>query len=70
MAENTAFFSIKVDGADKLESSLTRLTKRGNELKSTKQGLTKELKALDKSSKTYITDSTSLNNSLAKTNIA
>lgn len=70
MAENTAFFSIKVDGADKLEANLTRLTKRGNELKNTKQNLTKELKALDKASKTYTSDSTALNNSLAKTNIA
>ena len=70
MAENTAFFSIKVDGADKLEANLTRLTKRGNELRETKKGLTKELKALDKASNTYTADSTALNNSLAKTNIS
>lgn len=69
MAENTAFFSIKVDGADKLEANLTRLTQRGNELKNTKKALTDQLKNLDQASKTYAADTTALNGKLAQVNI-
>ena len=69
MANNTAFFKIQVEGADKLEANLTALTKRGNELKKTKSELTKELKALDTASKTYSKDSKALNKNLASTNI-
>jgi hypothetical protein len=69
MSNNTAFFRIQVDGADKLEQDLTQLTEKSNQLKLQKQQLNKELKSLDTSSANYSKRSKELNAQLAKTDI-